>query len=553
MSRRCLLRAPAPRRVRLSARAFPALLLLCGLLGLCACGGGSAPKPFEEPFPLPTPPAGGGGTTTTPPPQPPAGGAVWTPDAAVHGRVALFGAFSSDPVRRGQTLFTVDADAIEGSGARILVYDVASGAPTLSPNHATTTILGQHLRDSAGHAGDPTNPIGFGYFVNDLLVVDDTLAFVLVNAGGSDSGPTLSNVIAFDPSTGVVRQTFDLATIIAPATWPTDSTGAAVPGGAFHQAGAEAMAYQPLSATTGRLFVAMSNLVFGAPSYGAVKYPGTVQVLEVYRGLANPLVPAMLAPGQRYMFTTQAYNPIALDLVSAPPTVPGGLPQFRLLVTAAGTTGYDATYNLVPVTRSAVEVYDATDASYLGAFDLGLAGLAAVRPALGTDAAGHRVGFFPSSVTGEIYLLKLDGLYSQALDPGALAILRGPANGIPITAAQAGGPGGNVTGVALSPDGRTLVATGFGDLFQAPPVPGQLFLLALPEDLVTGAGFGVDFTPGATRFASEAGRTLGGVVLVPRGGSGPDVFVNVSGTLDANYLGTGSASLGSLDTGGLIR
>ncbi len=529
------------------AAACAALMLL---FTLAACGGGGGPKVFDENFPVPEQPGDGG--STTPPPAPPQR-PQWNVDAAVYGRTALFGSFSSDLVRHGNTLFAVDADAVETNGARVLAYDVSGSGPVTSTAFATTTIRGSDLVDSAGHPADPANPIGFGFFLNDVLVVNDTLAFVLANAGGSDSSPTLSNVVAFNPSSGSVLQTLDLAQPYLSPGPIADSTGTPLPGGAFRQSGAEGLAYASLGANTGRLYVAMSNLVFGAPSFGATKLPGTIQVLDVSTTSSTPLSIATADGLTPFVMRTAGYNPVALETVRVPLPIPLGAVTHRLLVTVAGTTGFDATGNLVPMTPSSIEAYDAQTGARAGIFHMGLSGLAALRPTLGQDAAGHRVGFFPSSVTGEVYLLRLDGLYQPAIDTSTLAVLRGPLDGIPITAAQAGGPGGNITGVGLAPDGRTLAVSGFGDLFATPQVPGQLFLLALPADLVTGSGFGTTFVPGSTRFASAPGRTLGGVVLVPNPGTRPDVYVNVSGTLDANFLGNGSASLGSLRTFGLIK
>ncbi len=527
------------------------LLLPSMLLCLTACGGGAG-KPFviEEPVPQPGGGGSGGGGGSTPPPTAPQT-PVWDANAALFGRVALFGSFPSDLLRYGDTLFAVDADAVEGAGARLLPYDVAGTDPVLSSSFAATTILPSHLRDSAGNALDPANPIGFGAFLNDVLIVSDTLGFALANAGGSDSVPTLSNVVAFNPASGAVLQTLDLAQPYLSPIPLFDSTGAPVPGGTFVQAGAEGMAYAATSASSGRLYVAMSNLVFAAPSYGATKLPGTVQVLDVTLTGATPLTPATADGLRPFVIPTQGFNPVALETIAVPTS--DEQPRHRLLVTTAGTTGYDLSGNLGAITPSSVEAYDGESGALRGSFQLGLSGLAAIRPALGRDGAGHHVGFFPSSVTGEVYLLWLDGLHTEDVDASRLAVLRGPSNGIPITAAQAGGPGGNITGIGLAPDGRTLAVTGFGDLFAVPQVPGQLFLLGLPEDLVTGAGFGTDFTPGSTQFAATSGRTLGNVVLVPNAGDRPDVYVNVSGTLDANFLGAGGASLGSLRTFGLIK
>jgi len=518
---------------------------------LAACGGGASEKaPFEQEFPVPTQPGGTGGGVTPPPapPQQP----IWNPAAVDLGRTALFGAFSSDLVRYGETLFSVDADAIETSGVRITPFDVTGATPVASSTFATTLIRDVDLFDSAGNPGDATNPIGFGYFLNDIHIASDTLGFALVNAGGSDSAPTLSNLIVFNPTTGALIQTLPLHLSHITSPLSADSTGLPIPGGQFVQSGAEALAYLPLSGTKGRLFVAMSNLMFGAPSYGATKYPGTIQVLEV--DLLRTL-PVTHMPGNTSLtrtIQTQRYNPVALTVIHVPPTF-GLVPIRRLLVTCAGTTGFDASFNLVPVTDASVEAYSADTDAFEGAFALGKVGLAAIRPAIGTDGAGHRVGFYPSSVTGEIYLLRLDGLYESVLNPAKLAVLRGPLNGIPITTAQAGGPGGNITGIGLSPDGRTLAVSGFGDLFAFPQAPGRLFLLGLPSDLLTGSGFGADFVPGATEFGAVPGHTLGNLVLVPGDGSGPDVYVNVSGSLDENFLGNGNAALGSLRTFGLIK
>ena len=536
-----------PRRVRSAVLCLSVLLLTA-----CGGGGGGRDDAFEEPFPVPTQPGGGGGGSQTPPPTP-SQDPIWNPVAADLGRTALFGAFSSDLVRHGDTLFAVDADAIETTGAQIRAYDVSGESPTPSTRFVTTTIRDTDLVDSAGAPGDATAPIGFGYFLNDIEIVSDTLGFALVNAGGSDSVPTLSNLLVFNPTSGALLQTLPLHLPFASTSPLIDSSGAQVPGNQFLQSGAEAMAYFPETATTGRLYVAMSNLIFGAPSYGATKYPGTVQVLAVDTAQNGVVSPIADVPPLTRTIATRMFNPVALRRVTAAPRFQGLPPVERLLVTCAGTTGYDSSFNLVPVTDSSVEAYDATTDAYEGLFNLGRAGLASIRPALGTDASGTHVGFYPSSVTGEVYLLRLDGLYTPSVEPTQLAVLRGPLNGIPITAAEAGAPGGNITGIALSPDGRTLALCGFGDLFAVPARPGRLFLLNLPEDLRTGSGFGTSFLPGSTEFAATPGRTLGNVVLVPNGGSRPDVFVNVSGTLDANFLGTGHASIGSLQTFGLIK
>lgn len=533
----------------------PALLLrvlLAVLLGLLpACGGAKGADPFEEPAPPPPTGGGGGGGGSTPPPPPPAASA-FEPNAAVYGRTALFGSFPSDLYAYGETVFTVDADQIEAEGARILAYDVSGATPLPSTRFAPITVRDQDLVDSAGNPGDVSNPVGFGYFLNDLLIVSDRLGFVLVGAGGSDSAPTLSNVVAFDPTTGTLLQTLDLANPYVSPTPLIDSRGGVVPGNTFVQSGAEGLEFVPTGPAQGLLFVAMSNLVFGAPSFGQDKLPGTVQVFAVRLDQAPPLrtipTPGLVTRTLR----TQAYNPVAVQAFASEstPLLPS---EWRVLVTVAGTTGFNANFQLVPLTNATVEAYRATDGAYLGQFVIGLAGLSAIRPAVGRDAAGNRVGFFPSSVTGEVYLLQLTGLYRPAIDTSELAVLRGPLNGIPITAAPVGTPGGNVTGVALSPDGRTLAVTGFGDLFAFPaPAPGRVFLLALPANLVTGAGFGVNFTPGSTEYGTVPGRTMGKIVAVPSS-AGAELYMNVGGPLDANFLGAGPASLGTLETGGTFR
>ena len=527
-----------------------AFLLLSVLASACG-GGGSFGLP--PPFVIDAPVLGGGGPPpagTTPPPAPPSA-PLWEADAASLGRTAFFGSFPSDLVRFDDTYFTTDADQIEAGGARVLAFDARTSPLAPSARYATVVIQAGDLVDSAGQPASLASPIGFGFFLNDLIVVNERLGFVLVNAGGSDSTPALSNVIAFDPTTGALKQVVNLARTFQNGTPLPDSAGTPVP--SFVQSGAEALAFVATPAGA-LLVVAMSNLIVGPPSFGAVKHRGTLQVFDVSPFAGTP-VGVRPAPGVvTQTLLTQDYNPIALSAFDADMSLTGIVTP-RLLVTVGGTTAFDASFQLVPVTNASVEVYDADVLALRGTFRLGLAGLAGTHPALGRDAAGHHVGFFPSSVTGEVYLLLLDGIHPWEIDTSRLAVLRGPGNGIPITAAQAGGPGGNVTGVGLSPDGRTLAVSGFGDLFAFPaPNPGQLVLLALPDDVVTGSGFGVGFVPGSTRYATEPGRTLGSLLVRGPGEPGPDVTVLVGGTLDlTTFLGTGPASLGTLHTFGLVR
>jgi hypothetical protein len=536
-----------------AVRRLPSLLG-AALLLLAACGGGGVPAlpaPFEIDAPV-GPGPGGPPPGTTPPPAPPQA-PVWNPDAAGLGRTATFGSFPSDLVPFGDTLFVNDADQIEVDGARIVPLDVSGFVPAPSTSFTTFTLHASSLRDSLGQAADLATPIGFGFYVNDFVIASDRLGFVLVNAGGSDSAPTLSNVVAFDPTTGALRQVVNLATPYANGGPLLDSGGTPAPGQTFVQSGAETLAYVP-TPSGGLLYVGMSNLLVGAPSFGAVKHRGTVQVFDVAPAGSPVVTPRPAAGLATQTFLTGDYNPVAMSTFVADPS-PGGMLVPRLLVTLGGTTGYDASFSLVPVTPASVEVYDADSVQYRGRIRLGLAGLAGTRPALGKDAAGHHVGFYPSSTTGEIYLLRLDGVRPWEIDPSKIQVLRAPGNGIPITAAQAGGPGGNVTGVGLSPDGRTLAVAGFGNLFAFPdPVPGQLALLNLPPDVVTGSGFGVSFVPGSARYGSVSGRTLGSLVLRAGVGGRPDVFVLVGGAMDlATFLGSGPASLGTLQTFGLVH
>ena len=134
-------------------------------------------------------------------------------------------------------------------------------------------------------------------------------------------------------------------------------------------------------------------------------------------------------------------------------------------------------------------------------------------------------------------------------------MLRGPKNGIAIDPAAAGGPGGNVAGLALSSAGDVLLASGFGDFFAFPsPKPGRLYALSLPADVVGTPQFPQAFVPGTTRLVTSPGRSLGPVVIAPAVWNGPEVYAAVGGALDGTtFLGAGPASLGSLDTGGRIR
>ena len=65
---------------------------------------------------------------------------------------------------------------------------------------------------------------------------------------------------------------------------------------------------------TGRLCVAMTNLIFAAPSNGAVKYPGTIQVFDVQTTAATP-VASRPTPGlATETIRPGGYNPSALTV-----------------------------------------------------------------------------------------------------------------------------------------------------------------------------------------------------------------------------------------------
>ena len=246
----------------------------------------------------------------------------------------------------------------------------------------------------------------------------------------------------------------------------------------------------------------MTNLVFGPPSYGSVKYPGTLLVFDV-----DPAGPTPVHERPRGGRDTETIVRPGLQPRRSQHSSEADGPDRGLLVTIAGATRLRR--------RLPAGARHARRGRGLRRDQLGLrravraadcTGLAAARPALGQDGAGHQVGFFPSAVTGEIYLLRLDGLYDDPIDPARLAVLRGPHNGIRIETADAGGPGGNVTGTVLLDGGRFLAVAGFGDLFAHPsPRPGRLYLLALPDDVVTGSGFGANFVPGCHAPRHDAG------------------------------------------------
>lgn len=541
-----------PPPARRGASAVAALVVAAlGLFGMSACGGG-APAPSAGGFIAHFPDEGPGGGGLPPPVVPPPTfplDVVWNPTAVSLGRTAFFGSFSSDLVAYGRTLFVTDADAVEGDGGRLLAFDVSGAAPVASGAFATTTIHAYDLVDSLGRPGDLSNPIGFGYYLNDVEIAGDRLGFVLANAGGSDSVPTCSNVVVVDPTLGTIRQTVDLANAVDPGPPYLDSSGAAIGAPTFVQSGAEGLAYVRTAPSKGLLFVAMSNFIVGAPSYGAVKYPGTVEVFDVDETAAAPVTPRPRPGLATETIVTAGFNAVAVTpLVSDTGRV-------RLLVTTAGATAFDASFALVPVTPASIEVFDVDSRQRLGRFDLGLAGLSASRPALGRDAVGHHLVAVGSSVRGEVYLVRTDGLFYDDVIAGEVEVLRGPNNGIPIDPSEAGGPGGNVAGLALSADGRTLVASGFGDLFAFPaPKPGRLYALSLPADVVSYPGFGASFVAGTTRLVTAPGATLGPVVISPGAIGAPEVYTSVSGTIDpGTSLGTGPAHLGTLVTHGVIR
>lgn len=530
-----------------TGRACLALILAPFLLPLVACGGGGSVPREGPPFVahLPDDVPGGGGEGTQTPPPPPGLGPVFDADAFTHDRTAFFGSFSSDLVVRGTVAYVNDADQIEAGGARIVPLDVSAATPRAAENREPVFIEASDLVDGSGAPGDLARPVGLGFFVGEIEVVAPTLGFVLVGAGGSDSSPPLSNLVAFDPTAGQIVQVVDL-THPLPAAGREDSSGQPVPAEGFRQAGAEGLCFVPTAPGRGLLYIAFSNLVFGAPSYGAVKYPGSIQVYEVVLGAATPVRPWRGGTLPTRTIVLEDYNPVALQRIVAEDG------SSRVLATVGGATGYDETFALVAKTAASVRAFDGETTAYLGRFELGLAGLSFQRPALGIDEAGHRVGFFPSAVNGEVYLLRLDGLYEVPVDETSVSVLRGPGNGIPIARDDAGGPGGNVTSVALV-GRRWLVVAGFGDLFAFPaPKPGRLYLLNLPPDLVTGSGFGTNFVPGWTRLEVLPERTVGTVAPLPSGGGRPSVLVAVSGIVDGTtYAGLSPASVGALWLGGL--
>lgn len=524
---------------------------LCLLLAFAAAGcGGASPPQASDPFVAGSPTPIGPGTPLPPPLPPPTFPRVpvWTEDAFPLARTAAFGSFPSDLVRHGQTLFTVDADAVEVGGATIVPIDVSGPTPLPSVRFRPTLIGAGSLVGSDGAPGDATAPIGFGFYVNDLEVVSDTLGFALVNAGGSDSVPTLSNLVVFDPTAGAVLQVLDLA-LEVPTLGHPDSDGAAVPGPTFRQSQAEGVCFVPLDGTRGRLFVAMSNIVFGGPSFGAKKLPGTVQVLDVDLAAAAPVSYDPVPPYLTRTLYTSGHNPVAVTRIAAW----GG--DERVLVTVAGTAAYGAGGTLAPVGSSCLEAFDARSLAPLGRFDLGPVALAGARPAVGTDGAGHRVAFVASSVLGTVYLVRLDGLYEPTVAPERVAVLRGLHNPIPIDPGSAGLPNGNVAGLALASDGRTLVASGFGDYFAFPaPQPGKVYAYSLPPDLVADPAFAQTFVPGTATAVTTSGRTLGPLVVGKLHADGPEVFVAVAGPISTTtWLGTGPASVGTLSTWGRIR
>src|SRR5205814_360846 len=149
--------------------------------------------------------------------------------------------------------------------------------------------------------------------------VDAHLGFALANAGGSDSTPTCANLVVFDPTLGTIRQVVNLATPYATGGPLYDSAGAPVPGGSFTQSGAEGVAYRPgEGGGPGIVLVAMSNLVFGAPSYGAVKDPGTVEVFDVDPAAALPVTPRAALGLATQTIATTDYNPVAVTLLDNP-------------------------------------------------------------------------------------------------------------------------------------------------------------------------------------------------------------------------------------------
>ena len=169
-----------------SSRPGPLALLLALALLLVGCGGAApAPRPPSAPFvaafPDDTPGSGGVPGTPTPPRLDSRPSSTPTP-SSTSGRPSS-AAFPSDLVRFGNTIFTVDADQIEADGATVTPLDAALPLRPSTEGFLPVAIRAEDLVDDQGHAGSLSTPVGFGFFVNDLLVVSDRLGFVARERG----------------------------------------------------------------------------------------------------------------------------------------------------------------------------------------------------------------------------------------------------------------------------------------------------------------------------------------------------------------------------------
>jgi hypothetical protein len=499
-----------------------------------ACSSGADPL-VVEPYPneqggsgLPAPPGPPPPTTGTPPP-PSAAPVVFKDTAMALGKA---GGFPSDLVADARgNLYTVDDAAIP---ARVLRFPGDGGnQPTMS-----VTVAAEHLIDHDGTspARAPTSfgPGLFGAFTGDLELAFDRWLFVTVGAGSSVSSDgtralRLANLVLIDTASAEVVQTVNLA-------WELPEAGA-LSGGEGYESIPQSLpamcAFVPATNGTlsGEVYVAMSN---GAGSSAGLSefYAGTVQVWSVDFLRTTPLSPELAGRPAVHVtrtFESAYHNPVALTRYTAQSGVS------YMLLTNAGASQFDSDYVLRPTTEAALEVLDLDTTRWRPAWDMVLGPVlpAPHALALGKDAYGHHFGLFSSQTYAAVYVVELEGLESNPVDPSRMGLVR--TVDLAADGSLAAGSGYQ-PGIAVTSSGGGAVVSTFSE--------ASLRVLDLPRDILSGP-VRVDPQPFDTAdLTAEAAYGLGALVVSPR--TVAEVYVVVNGTFDANFLPDRQAYVGAL-------
>jgi hypothetical protein len=340
---------------------------------------------------------------------------------------ALTSSFPSDLVIADRPGLTDVAFVFDGS----TVVAVRLGAGALS---AATGLSGYTIQTT-------------GVFGDDLEIVDASRGAAVVNNGNAGGTPT-SVLEVFNPTTGGNLQNLNLANATTVTAGLSDSAGGTV-GSSMNQGDASGCCYVPLTPTTGKLYLSMSNVLQNAPTFELL--PGTVQIFAVNWAAGTPVTttPTVLA--------TTHYNPSHVT-----PFVDPASGRTYVLVTNTGKYQFGGTIN----TAGSIDVIDATTDTLVTNIPLGLAAPAfhaiALRQAWNaTSSTLETFGLVGAALNGDLYqvnLTQVDALNQASTLPGSYTagVVNDASNPLAVA-----GSGDYIPSVVAAAGGRWVFASSF--------------------------------------------------------------------------------------------